>query len=171
MRKPIILTIDDDVQVSSAIERDLKSQFGNAFRIIKSYSGTEALEIVIQLKQRDEEIALFLTDQRMPEMDGTQFLEKASKIFSNARRVLLTAYADTDTAIESINRLGLDYYLLKPWNPPEEKLYPMLTDLLNDWSVNNPPPFDGINAGSLARPIISSRATILSDVWANTCSA
>jgi len=144
MNHPIILTVDDDVQVSNAIERDLKSQFGNSYKIIKTLSGREALKTVKQLKQRNDQIALFLTDQRMPEMDGTEFLEQAIEIYPNARRVLLTAYADTDTAIASINKLGLDYYLLKPWDPPEEKLYPMLTDLLNDWQINNPPPFEGI---------------------------
>jgi len=144
MVNPIILTVDDDVQVSNAIERDLKSQFGSAYKIIKTLSGSEALETVKQLKLRNDQIALFLTDQRMPEMDGTEFLEQAIKIYPKARRVLLTAYADTDTAIDSINKLGLDYYLLKPWDPPEEKLYPMLGDLLNDWQLNNPPPFEGI---------------------------
>ncbi len=144
MGNPIILTVDDDVQVSNAIERDLRSQFGNAYKIIKTLSGKEALETAKQLKLRNDQIALFLTDQRMPEMDGTTFLQEAIEIYPNARRVLLTAYADTDTAIESINKLGLDYYLLKPWDPPEEKLYPMLTDLLNDWQINNPPPFEGI---------------------------
>ena len=144
MGKPIILTVDDEVQVSNAIERDLKSQFSKEYKIIKTYSGIEALETVYKLKQRDERIALLLTDQRMPEMEGTEFLEKATEIFPDARRVLLTAYADTDAAIESINKLGLDYYLLKPWDPPEEKLYPVLTDLLNEWSVNNRPPFEGI---------------------------
>jgi thioredoxin reductase (NADPH) len=144
MNHPIILTVDDDVQVSNAIERDLRSQFGNTYKIIKTLSGKEALETVKQLKLRNDQIALFLTDQRMPEMDGTEFLQQAIDIYPNARRVLLTAYADTDTAIESINELGLDYYLLKPWDPPEEKLYPMLTDLLDDWRINNPPPFEGI---------------------------
>ena len=144
MDHPIILTVDDDVMVSNAIERDLRSQFGNAYKIIKTLSGKEALETVKQLRLRNDRIALFLTDQRMPEMSGTEFLEQAIEIYPNARRVLLTAYADTDTAIDSINKLGLDYYLLKPWDPPEEKLYPMLTDLLNDWQVNNPPPFEGI---------------------------
>jgi thioredoxin reductase (NADPH) len=144
MAKPIILTVDDDIQVSNTIERDLKRQYGKEYKIIKTYSGKEALETVNQLKQRDDQIALLLTDQRMPEMNGTEFLEEAIEIFPDAQRVLLTAYTDTDAAIESINKLGLDYYLLKPWDPPEEKLYPMLTDLLNDWRVNNPPPFEGI---------------------------
>ncbi|MCK5693192.1 MAG: response regulator, partial [Bacteroidales bacterium] len=144
MDHPIILTVDDDVMVSNAIERDLRSQFGNAYKIIKTLSGKEALETVKQLRLRNDRIALFLTDQRMPEMSGTEFLEQAIEIYPNARRVLLTAYADTDTAIDSINKLGLDYYLLKPWDPPEEKLYPMLTDLLNDWQLNNPTPFEGI---------------------------
>jgi len=144
MAKPIILTVDDEIQVSNAIERDLRSQFGKEYKIIKTNSGNEALDTVNKLKQRNDQIALFLTDQRMPEMEGTEFLQQAKEIYPDARRVLLTAYADTDTAIGSINKLGLDYYLLKPWDPPEEKLYPVLTDLLSDWSANNRPPFEGI---------------------------
>jgi thioredoxin reductase (NADPH) len=144
MAKPIILTVDDDVQVSNTIERDLKKQYGKEYKVIKAYSGKEALETVNQLKQRDDQVALFLTDQRMPEMSGTEFLEQAIEIFPDARKVLLTAYADTDAAIESINKLGLNYYLLKPWDPPEEKLYPMLTDLLNDWQIYNRAPKEGI---------------------------
>jgi thioredoxin reductase (NADPH) len=144
MTKPVILTVDDDIQVSNTIERDLKRQYGKEYKIIKTYSGKEALATVNQLKQRDDQVALFLTDQRMPEMNGTEFLEEAIEIYPDARRVLLTAYADTDAAIESINKLGLNYYLLKPWDPPEEKLYPMLTDLLNDWRTNNRPAAEGI---------------------------
>lgn len=144
MKKPVILTVDDEIQVSNAIERDLKTQYSREYKIIKAQSGKEALEIVYKLKQRNDQIALFVTDQRMPEMEGTEFLEKAIDIFPNARRILLTAYADTDTAIKSINKLELDYYILKPWDPPEEKLYPMINDLLNDWRINNPPPFEGI---------------------------
>jgi CheY-like chemotaxis protein len=137
LAKPVILTVDDEVQVSNAIERDLKSKFSKQYSIIKTYSGAEALSTVDKLKQRDMQVALFLTDQRMPEMEGTEFLEQAIKIYPNARRVLLTAYADTDAAIQSINTLGVDYYLMKPWDPPEEKLFPVLRDLLIDWVANN----------------------------------
>ena len=140
MSKPIILTTDDEIEVGNAIERDLRKQFGKDYRIIKTTSGKEALETIRQLKQRNDQIALFLTDQRMPEMEGTDFLEEAMKLYPEARKVLLTSYADTDAAIAAINKLALDYYLMKPWDPPEEKLYPVITDLLDDWrSINRPP--------------------------------
>lgn len=144
MSKPVILTVDDEIQVSNAIERDLRSKFGKEYRIIKTNSGAEAMQVVHKLKQRDDQIALFLSDQRMPEMEGTEFLEKALEIYPKAQKVLLTAYADTDAAIDSINKLALDYYLLKPWDPPEEKLYPVITDLLNNWHANNQLHFEGI---------------------------
>jgi thioredoxin reductase (NADPH) len=144
MIKPVILTVDDELEVSNAIERDLRSHFGKDYKIIKANSGSEALETVWQLKKRDDQIALFLTDQRMPEMEGTKFLEEALKIYPNARKVLLTAYADTNAAIAAINKLGIDHYLMKPWDPPEEKLYPVLSDLLNNWRSNSNPPFEGI---------------------------
>jgi thioredoxin reductase (NADPH) len=144
MKKPIILTVDDEIEVSNAIERDLRVQYGKEYKIIKTNSGREALETVRQLKQRDDQIALFLTDQRMPDIEGTEFLEEAIKIYPNARKVLLTAYADTNAAIAAINNLGLDHYLMKPWDPPEERLYPVLTDLLNNWRLNNRDPFEGI---------------------------
>ncbi len=144
MKKPVILTVDDEPEVSNAIERDLRSQYGRDYKIIKTYSGGEALDIVHQLKKRGEQIALFLTDQRMPEMEGTEFLEGAIKIYPNARKVLLTAYADTNAAITAINKLNIDHYLMKPWDPPEEMLYPVLTDLLTEWQSNNRPAFEGI---------------------------
>jgi thioredoxin reductase (NADPH) len=144
MSKPIILTTDDEIEVGNAIERDLRKQFGKDYRIIKTTSGKEALETIRQLKQRNDQIALFLTDQRMPEMEGTDFLEEAMKLYPEARKVLLTAYADTDAAIAAINKLALDYYLMKPWDPPEEKLYPVVSDLLDDWRSINRPPFEGI---------------------------
>jgi thioredoxin reductase (NADPH) len=144
MKKPIILTVDDEIEVSNAIERDLRVQYGKEYKIIKTNSGREALETIRQLKQRDDQIALFLTDQRMPDIEGTEFLEEAIKIYPNARKVLLTAYADTSAAIAAINNLGLDHYLMKPWDPPEERLYPVLTDLLNNWRLNNRDPFEGI---------------------------
>ena len=144
MSKPIILSTDDEVEVGNAIERDLKKKFGKDFRIIKTTSGKEALDTIRQLKKRNDQIALFLTDQRMPEMEGTDFLEEAMKLYPEARKVLLTAYADTDAAIAAINKLALDYYLMKPWDPPEEKLYPIIADLLDDWRSINRPPFEGI---------------------------
>jgi thioredoxin reductase (NADPH) len=144
MSRPIILTTDDEIEVGNAIERDLKKKFGKDFRIMKTTSGKEALDTIRQLKRRNAQIALFLTDQRMPEMEGTDFLEEAMKLYPEARKVLLTAYADTDAAIAAINKLALDYYLMKPWDPPEEKLYPVINDLLEDWRSINRPPFEGI---------------------------
>jgi thioredoxin reductase (NADPH) len=144
MKKPIILTVDDELEVSNAIERDLRSEFGRDYKIIRTNSGSEALDTIRQLKKRNDPIALFLTDQRMPEMEGTEFLEEAVKIYPDAKKVLLTAYADTNAAINAINKIGLDHYLMKPWDPPEEKLYPVLTDLLNGWRLCNPSPFEGI---------------------------
>jgi thioredoxin reductase (NADPH) len=144
MAKPIMLTIDDDPQVLDAIERDLRQHYGADYRIIKAGSGTEALETVQQLKQRNTPIALFLVDQRMPNMTGIEFLEEALKLYPDTRKVLLTAYADTEVAIASINSIGLDYYLMKPWDPPEQHLYPVLDDLLSDWLATVPVPYDGI---------------------------
>lgn len=144
MARPVILTVDDDPEVLQAIARDLRQQYGDRFRIIRADSGKAALEVVQQLKLRNEPIALFLVDQRMPQMSGIEFLEQAMPIFPDAQRVLLTAYADTDAAIRAINSARLQYYLLKPWDPPEEKLYPVLNDLLDDWLASFRPPFEGI---------------------------
>ena len=130
MANPIILTLDDEVQVSNAIERDLRQHYRNDYRIIKATSPSVALETVQQLKQRNDQIALFLIDQRMPGMEGTEFLAEAMKLYPDARKVLLTAYADTQAAISAINTIGLDHYLMKPWSPPEQNLYPVLDDLL-----------------------------------------
>ena len=144
MAKPVILTVDDEADVLQAIARDLRQQYGERFRIIRADSGAAALEATQKLKLRNEPVALFLVDQRMPQMNGVEFLEQALKIFPEAKRVLLTAYADTDAAIRAINSTQIDYYLLKPWNPPEEKLYPVLNDLLDDWFANFRPAFEGI---------------------------
>ena len=150
MADPIILTVDDEPQVLNAIERDLRQQYGADYRIIKAGSGAEAIETVGQLKQRNTPVALFLVDQRMPGMSGTEFLTQALKLYPEARKVLLTAYADTEAAIASINTLGLDHYLMKPWDPPEQSLYPVLDDLLSDWVATVPVPYDGIRvAGTL----------------------
>ncbi|MEH2318809.1 FAD-dependent oxidoreductase [Nostoc sp.] len=144
MAKPAILTVDDDPEVLQAVSRDLRHQYGDRFRIVRADSGITALDAVQQLKLRNEVVALFLVDQRMPEMGGVEFLKQAKGIFPDAKRALLTAYADTDAAIKSINSVRLDYYLLKPWNPPEERLYPILDDLLDDWLAGFRPPFEGI---------------------------
>jgi thioredoxin reductase (NADPH) len=142
--RPVLLTVDDDPNVLRAIERDLRQQYGSRFSILKTDSGYKALELVKQLKLRNETLALLLVDQRMPHMSGVVFLEQAMNIFPDAKRVLLTAYADTEAAIRSINKAKIDYYLMKPWDPPQEHLYPILDDLLDDWWASFKPPFEGI---------------------------
>ena len=150
MAKPIIMTIDDEPHVLNAVARDLQAHYQNEYRIVKAKSGDEALETVQEFKRRNDPIALLLADQRMPGMSGVEFLEEAIKLYPDTKRVLLTAYADTDAAIASINAIDLDYYLLKPWDPPEERLYPVLDDLLSDWLASASVPFDGIRvAGTL----------------------
>lgn len=144
MARPAILTVDDDPDVLQAVARDLRQQYGDRFRIIRADSGAAALEVLQQLKLRNELVATFLVDQRMPQMSGVEFLEQAIELFPEAKRVLLTAYADTEAAIRAINNARLDYYLLKPWDPPEERLYPILDDLLDDWQASFRPPFEGI---------------------------
>lgn len=153
MALPVIMTIDDDQAVLNAVERDIRAQFGREYRVVKANSGAAAIEFLKQLQKRNEVVALFLVDQRMPQMTGTQFLEQAREYFPEAKKVLLTAYADTEAAIASINRLQLDYYLMKPWDPPEEHLYPILTDLLEDWRAGVHLPYEGIRvAGTLWSP-------------------
>jgi thioredoxin reductase (NADPH) len=142
--KPVLLTVDDDPQVVQAVERDLRRQYGKRFRIIKAGSGQKALGLVKHLKLRNDTVALLLVDQRMPQMSGVEFLENTIDIFPEAKRVLLTAYADTEAAIRSINKAKIDYYLMKPWDPPEERLYPVLDDLLDDWWASFKPPYEGI---------------------------
>lgn len=150
MAKPVIFSIDDDPSVLNSIERDLRAHYGQAYRILPIDSGKAALDYLKKMEQRNETVALFLVDQRMPEMSGTEFLTEAMKTFPQAKRVLLTAYADTQAAIDSINEVGLDYYLMKPWHPPEERLYPILDELLEDWKVHVRMPYDGIRvAGTL----------------------
>jgi len=144
MKLPYILIVDDDEQVLRAILRDVRSKYRDEYRVNASESATEALEVIAKLKQKNETVALFISDQRMPEMQGIEFLEKAKKIFPEAKMVLLTAYSDIDAAIKAINDIKLDFYLLKPWNPPEEKLYPVLDDLLYEWSAHINLPYDGI---------------------------
>jgi thioredoxin reductase (NADPH) len=144
MSKPAILTLDDDVDVLRAVERDLRREYGSDYRVARADSGDAALQLLEELKRRGEPSALMLVDQRMPSMSGVEFLQKAVDIYPEAKRVLLTAYADTDAAIKAINQVHIDHYLLKPWDPPEEKLYPVLTDLLDDWRSAYRPPFEGI---------------------------
>ena len=150
MPKPVIFSLDDDPSVLNSIERDLRAHYGQDYRILPINEGKIALEYLTKMKQRNETVALFLVDQRMPEMSGTEFLEEALKLYPQAKRVLLTAYADTQAAIDSINAIGLDYYLMKPWHPPEEKLYPILDELLGDWKAHVRLPYEGIRvAGTL----------------------
>ncbi|MGB7442154.1 MAG: FAD-dependent oxidoreductase [Coleofasciculaceae cyanobacterium] len=144
MNKPTILTVDDDPEVLQAIARDLRQNYGDRFRIVRADSGNSTLEAIQKLKLRNDTVALFLVDQRMPQMTGVELLEQASEVFPEAKRVLLTAYSDTDAAIRAINVAKLDYYLLKPWDPPQEKLYPVLDDLLDDWRASFHPAFQGI---------------------------
>jgi thioredoxin reductase (NADPH) len=138
MRKPTILTVDDDPMVSAAITRDMRSRYGADYRLVRATSGSEALTVLTKLALRDQPVALIATDQRMPQMTGIQMLEQARTHAPGAKYVLLTAYADTDVAIKAINEIGLDYYLLKPWDPPEDRLYPVIDDLLGDWRRANP---------------------------------
>ena len=150
MPPPAIMILDDEPQVLNAVERDLRQHFRSDYRIVKSNDGQEALDVLKKLKERNTPVALFLVDQRMPKMSGTEFLEEARKLYPQARKVLLTAYADTQAAIDSINDIGLDYYLMKPWDPPEQNLYPVLDDLLSDWTASVQLPYDGIRvAGTL----------------------
>ncbi|MEM9340232.1 MAG: FAD-dependent oxidoreductase [Bacteroidota bacterium] len=144
MKKPIILIIDDDPSVLKAIMRDIRDEFKKEYRIIGTDSAQEGLESLKNFKNKGEEVALFLSDQRMPEMLGVEFLEQAKQVYPNAKRILLTAYSDTEAAIKAINEVQLDYYLLKPWDPPEEKLYPVIQDQLYEWNGNFKPPFQGI---------------------------
>jgi thioredoxin reductase (NADPH) len=132
-RKPVILTVDDDPAVSRAVARDLRRHYGEAHRIVRAESGPDALETLKQLKLRGETVATLVADYRMPQMTGIEFLEQAMDLYPAARRVLLTAYADTHAAIDAINIVDLDHYLLKPWDPPEEKLYPVIDSLLDAW--------------------------------------
>jgi thioredoxin reductase (NADPH) len=138
MSKPVILTVDDDPQVSAAITRDLRSRYGAEYRLVRTTSGVEALTALTKLALRNQPIALIAADQRMPEMTGIEMLEQARVQSPGAKYLLLTAYADTDVAIKAINDIGIDYYLLKPWDPPEERLYPVVDDLLGDWQRANP---------------------------------
>ena len=144
MAKPAILAVDDEPAVLGAVERDLRKYYGSKYRVLRADSGATALDALQKLKLRDDPVALFLVDQRMPQMDGMSFLKEAIKLFPDSKRALLTAYADTEAAIKAINEIKLDYYLMKPWDPPEDNLYPVLDDLLSDWWATASPPFEGV---------------------------
>src|SRR5437660_9246433 len=144
MAKPILLSVDDDSGVLRAIERDLRSQYGAEYRMMCSACKERALEVLKQLKVRNDNVALLLADQRMPRMDGVEFLQEGMRIFPDAKRALLTAYADTTAAISAINQANINYFFLKPWDPPTEHLYPQLDDLLDDWQASYRPAFQGI---------------------------
>ncbi|SNS45578.1 thioredoxin reductase (NADPH) [Granulicella rosea] len=149
MAKPILLAVDDDISVLEAVVQDLRRKYGQTYRIVRAASGAAALDICRQLKERNETVALFLSDQRMPGMTGVDFLQQAIALYPDAKRVLLTAYADTEAAIRAINSAKIHYYLNKPWDPPEEKLYPVLDDLLQAWNSGYKAPYDGIQVVSV----------------------
>jgi thioredoxin reductase (NADPH) len=144
MARPVILSVDDDRQVLASVERDLRDRYSEDYRILTAESGQEALEVLTELHRRGTPVALLVVDQRMPVMEGTALLEAAAPYAPDARRVLLTAYADTQAAIDAINKVGLDHYLMKPWDPPEDLLYPVLDDLLDTWRATAQLPYDGI---------------------------
>src|SRR6266536_4610798 len=144
MLRPVLLTVDDDPEVLRAVERDLRRRYAERYRIVRADSGATALDALKGLKQRNGAVGLLLVDQRMPQMTGVEFITRAMDFYPDARRVLLTAYADTDAAIQAINQAKIHHYLLKPWDPPEEHLYPVLDDLLDDWQASFRPPFEGV---------------------------
>ena len=144
MPKPVLLTVDDDQDVLKAIERDLRTKYGADYRVVSSDSPEGALDLLKSLKVRNDGVALLLADQRMPRMDGVGFLAGGASDFPDAKRALLTAYADTNAAINAINHAGLDYFFMKPWDPPSEHLYPQVDDLLDDWQASYHPAFQGI---------------------------
>jgi thioredoxin reductase (NADPH) len=144
MARPILLAVDDDISVLEAVVQDLRREYGANYRVLRAASGQAALDTLEQLRERNEPVALIISDQRMPGMTGVEFLERARPAYPEARRVLLTAYADTEAAIRAINSARIHYYLNKPWDPPEEKLYPVLSDLLDDWKAGHKPQFEGL---------------------------
>jgi thioredoxin reductase (NADPH) len=144
MTKPVLLTVDDDPEVLRAVERDLRHRYADRYGVLRAASGAIALNALRQLKKRNNPVVLMLVDQRMPQMSGVEFISQAMDLFPDAKRVLLTAYADTDAAIRAINQARIHHYLLKPWDPPEEQLYPVLDDLLEDWQASFRPPFEGV---------------------------
>ena len=141
--RPVLLTVDDDPSVSRVVARDLRRRFGEEYRVVRAESGPDALDVLRELTVRGESTALLLADHRMPGMTGVDILERAMDLVPDAKRVLLTAYADTDAAIRAINDVDLDRYLVKPWDPPEVHLYPVLDELLTEWRAQAPPVFEG----------------------------
>ena len=144
MARPIILAVDDDASVLEAVVQDLRRKYGQEYRILRAGSGQAAIDTCKQRKDRGDVVALIVSDQRMPGMTGVEMLERVQETYPQARRVLLTAYADTEAAIRAINTARISYYLTKPWDPPEERLYPVLDDLLEDWGRGYKAPFEGI---------------------------
>src|SRR5438034_1551552 len=144
MAKPVIWTVDDDPDVLRAVERDLRRHYGDRYKVISADSGASALEATRQLKLRNETVALFLVDQRMPRMSGVECLEQAIELYPDAKRALLTAYADTDAALRAINNAHIDHYLMKPWDPPEGRLYGVVDDMLDEWQASYRPVFQGV---------------------------
>ena len=144
MAKPVLMAVDDDAEVLRAVDRDLRNHYAEHYRVLRADSGAAALNALRGLKRRSEAVSLLLADQRMPEMSGVEFIRRAIDIYPDARRVLLTAYADTDAAIQAINEAKIHHYLLKPWDPPERQLYPVLDDLLEDWQASYRPAFSGV---------------------------
>ena len=157
MSKPILLVVDDDPDVLNAIARDLRTKYGRDFRVLRAESGTVALELLRELKERDTPVALLLSDQRMPGMDGVTFLSQTMEDFPKAKRAVITAYADTEAAIKAINESQVHYYLVKPWDPPEEKLFPVLDDMLEEWQASYRPGYGGVR--------------IVGDRWSAGCHA
>jgi thioredoxin reductase (NADPH) len=150
MPKPVILAVDDDISVLEAVVQDLRRQYGEHYRILRAGSGQAALDTCDQLKGRGDDVALIVSDQRMPGMTGVTLLERVQSIYPEAKRALLTAYADTEAAIQAINSARIHYYLTKPWDPPEERLYPVLSDLLDSWkSVGRKQRYDGLQVVGL----------------------
>ena len=143
-RKPVILAVDDEPEVLRAVQRDLRSRYAKDYRILGAVGGQQAIDTLEETALRDTPVALILADQRMPEISGIDVLSRSLSYFPNAKKALLTAYADTDAAIDAINDVGLDHYIMKPWDPPDEKLYPILDDLLDDWQAGYRPTFDGV---------------------------
>src|SRR6476660_4111449 len=144
MKLPFIIIVDDDTQVLHALHRDMRHEYHEDYRVVATESASEALDLLKELKLKNETVALFISDQRMPEMEGIEFLQKTKEIYPEAKCVLLTAYSDIEAAIKAINDIKLDHYLMKPWNPPEEKLYPVINELLNDWQAFYKPDHEGM---------------------------
>lgn len=142
--RPVILAIDDEPEVLRAVQRDLRSHYGSEYQILGATGGQEAIDVIEELKLRDTPLALILADQRMPSVTGVDVLRSSRSLYPEAKKALLTAYADTDAAISAINDVGLDHYIMKPWDPPESKLYPILDDLLSDWQAGYRPTFEGL---------------------------